>query len=424
MMNEPTVRPIATTLIRRSLGWVLAGSLVFSSLQAWLTYDNVQKDFQVAVRDIATTHVPLLSLAVWDIEPQTIRRQLDLLLESPQIGHVIVRVNTGQQFEGGKPSARIEGLPLTFDLPRPNEAGAPIGTLELVADTSVLYREIFRSVAWALLQGLVLTALILGMVVTILRRDLERPMQRLARFVTRLRPDNLTQELVLERAAGHPYDEIDLVADGFRTLQENIHGHILTLDSKVRERTSQLEQALASLKALSSIDPLTGCFNRLTFNERLPNEMGRAKRYERPLSVIFCDLDKFKSINDNHGHLVGDRVLSTLGGCLRQELRGEIDWIARYGGEEFVVILPETPLAAALEIAERLRLRVEQDVTLPLADGLQLRVTASFGVAQQQDQESMESLLNRADEWLYVAKKAGRNLVLPQRAATPATELF
>ena len=152
--------------------------------------------------------------------------------------------------------------------------------------------------------------------------------------------------------------------------------------------------------------------------------MGRAKRYERPLSVIFCDLDKFKSINDNHGHLVGDRVLSTLGGCLRQELRGEIDWIARYGGEEFVVILPETPLAAALEIAERLRLRVEQDVTLPLADGLQLRVTASFGVAQQQDQESMESLLNRADEWLYVAKKAGRNLVLPQRAATPATELF
>jgi diguanylate cyclase (GGDEF)-like protein len=248
-------------------------------------------------------------------------------------------------------------------------------------------------------------------------------MQRLASFVTRLKPDNITQELALQRVPGHLYDEIDLVADGFRTLQENIHHHILTLDSRVLERTSQLEQALASLKVLSSVDPLTGCFNRLTFNERLPNEMARAKRYGRPLSVIFCDADKFKSINDTHGHLVGDRVLAILGSCLRQELRAEVDWVARYGGEEFVLVLPETPLMSALEIAERLRQRVEQDVTLRLADGRQLHVTASFGVAQQQEQEAMESLLHRADEWLYVAKNEGRNQVLPPRSL-PQSELL
>jgi diguanylate cyclase (GGDEF)-like protein len=422
-MNARTFRPITTTLIRRSMGWVLLCSLLFSGLQAWLTYESVQKDFQVAVRDVANTHVPLLSLAVWDIEPQTIQRQLDLLLESPQIGHAMVRVNTGQQFEGGKPGAAMDGAPLRFDLPQPNRPGTHIGTLELRVDSRMLYREILRNVAWTLLQGLVLTGLILGLVVTILRRDLERPMQRLASFVTRLKPDNITQELALQRVPGHAYDEIDLVADGFRTLQENIHHHILTLDSKVLERTSQLEEALASLKALSSVDPLTGCFNRLTFNERLPTEMGRTKRYGRALSVIFCDADKFKFINDSYGHLVGDRVLALLGKCLRQELRAEVDWVARYGGEEFVLVLPETPLAAALEIAERLRQRVEQDVTLRLADGRQLHVTASFGVAQQQEQETMESLLHRADEWLYVAKNEGRNLVLPPRSL-PQSELL
>src|ERR1035437_2404076 len=422
-MNARTFQPITTTLIRRSLGWVLLCSLAFSSLQAWLTYESVEKDFQVAVRDVANTHVPLLSLALWDIEPRTIQHQLDLLLDSPQIAHAVVRADTGQRFEGGKSGAGIDGTPLTFVLPQPNRPGTHIGTLELRVDSGMLYREILRNVAWVLLQGLVLTALILGLVVTILRRDLERPMQRLASFVTRLKPDNITQELALQRVPGHLYDEIDLVADGFRTLQENIHHHILTLDSRVLERTSQLEQALASLKVLSSADPLTGCFNRLTFNERLPNEMARAKRYGRPLSVIFCDADKFKSINDTHGHLVGDRVLAILGCCLRQELRAEVDWVARYGGEEFVLVLPETPLMSALEIAERLRQRAEQDVTLRLADGRQLHVTASFGVAQQQEQEAMESLLHRADEWLYVAKNEGRNQVLPPRSL-PQSELL
>lgn len=412
-MDGKPLRPITATLIRRTLGWVLLCSLAFSGLQAWLTYQSVQKDFQLAVRDIANTHVPLLSLAIWDIEPQTVQRQIDLLLESPQIGHAVVRASTGQKFEGGKRDIQIRGAPLTFNLPPPNRPSSSIGTLELVMDMGELYREVLRSVALVLLQGVVLTILILGMVLTILRRDLERPMQRLADFVTNLRADNLTNQLVLERPAGHHYDEIDLVADGFRTLQENIYSHISNLDARVLERTSQLEAALSSLKTLSSIDPLSGCFNRLVFNERLPREMGRAQRYGRPLSVIFCDVDLFKSVNDNYGHLVGDRVLSTLGTCLRQELRAEIDWMARYGGEEFVVVLPETPLAAALETAERLRQRVAQEVKVSLVDGLELHLTASFGVAQQQDQETMESLLHRADEWLYAAKNGGRNQVQP-----------
>lgn len=414
-VSQQTLRPITSTLIWRALGWAALCTLTFGSLQAWLAYENVQKNFQLAVRNVANTHVPLLSLAIWDIEPQTIQRQIDLIIETPQIGHAILKVQTGQQFEGGKAESRNQGKPLTFNIPPPNRQLGSIGTLTLTVERGVLYREIFRSVAWVLLQCVVLTALILGMVVALLRRDLERPMRRLAAFVTSLKADNLVTPLQLERGPGHTYDEIDLVVDGFQVLQARIHQHISTLDAEVLERTRQLETALASLQTLSSLDLLTGCFNRMLFNERLPGEMSRSQRYAHPLCIIFCDVDAFKSINDNYGHLVGDRVLSTLGPCLRQELRAEIDWIARYGGEEFVVVLPETPLAAALDVAERLRQAVAQRVSVKLNGGLPLRITASFGVAQQQEQETMESLVNRADEWLYVAKKAGRNQVQPTR---------
>lgn len=414
-MNMEPIRPITSTLIRRTLGWALLCALVIGSLQAWLTYESVQSSFKRAVRDVADTHVPLLSLAVWDIEPRTIQRQINLVLESPHIGYVMLKVSTGQVFEGAKSADRARATPFIFNIPPPNRTEGSLGTLELVADMQALYREVLHSVALVLLQCLVLTALVLGMVVTILRRDLERPMRRLADFVTSLKADNLTVPLKLGRAPGHAYDEIDLVVDGFKTLQASIHRHISTLDAEVLERTRQLEAALASLKTMSALDPLTGCFNRMLFNERFPGEMNRAQRYGHPLSIIFCDADAFKSINDGHGHLVGDRVLSMLGACLQKELRTDIDWVARFGGEEFVVVLPETPLQAALDIAERLRRDVAQRIRLTLHDDFELSVTASFGVAQWQSEEPMELLLQRADEWLYAAKKNGKNQVQPVR---------
>lgn len=411
-MRGKTIRPITSTLIGRTLKWSLLCTLAFGGLQAWLAYQSVQNDFQTTVRQVAGTHVPLLSLAIWDIEPLAIQQQIDFLLETPQIGYVLVSVGTSQQFEGGNPSIREHGTKLSFNLPPPGRNAGTIGTLDVVMDMQVLYQKLVRSVALVLLEFAVLTALILGSVVTILRRDLERPMRRLADFVTNLHADKLDMHLQLERPPGHSYDEIDLVADGFLILQENVQRHIATLDSKVQERTQELETALASLKTLSAIDPLTGCFNRLLFNERLPGEISRVQRYGHPLSIVFCDIDHFKSVNDNHGHLAGDQLLVAVGACLRRGLRADVDWVARYGGEEFVAVLPETALAAALEVAERLRQDVAQRVRVELADHTVLQVTASFGVAQFQ-QESVEALLQRADEQLYAAKAAGRNLVRP-----------
>ena len=129
--------------------------------------------------------------------------------------------------------------------------------------------------------------------------------------------------------------------------------------------------------------------------------------------MVFCDVDRFKSINDRHGHAVGDQVLVQLVAQMQTVLRDGVDWMARYGGEEFVVVLPETVLSEALVLAERLRQAVEAKVQVPLKCAQPLRVTASFGVAQWQAGEEASQLLQRADECMYFAKEQGRNQVQP-----------
>lgn len=247
----------------------------------------------------------------------------------------------------------------------------------------------------------------------VLRQDLERPMRQLADFVKNLQVNQMSSRLELQLAPDHQYSEIDLVINGFRTMQDSIQKHISQQDALVQERTIQLQTAMDSLKKLSVTDSLTGCYNRLLFNERMPGEIRRAVRYQRALSVIFCDVDFFKSVNDQHGHAVGDKILIAFGQCLKDELREQTDWIVRYGGEEFVVVLPETPLHAAIEVAERMRRSIESNLADLNFGAKTLNISASFGVAEKSTSDTLETLVQRADEWLYFAKNNGRNQVQP-----------
>ena len=138
-------------------------------------------------------------------------------------------------------------------------------------------------------------------------------------------------------------------------------------------------------------------------------EVHRAQRHQRPLSVVFCDIDYFKLINDDRGHLIGDQVLRSFAELLRCELRAEIDWIVRYGGEEFLIVLPETDLEGAVQLAERIRSIVAANKID--TDELPVKLTASFGVAQYEPEESYGGLIERADKCLYLAKNTGRNRV-------------
>ncbi len=170
------------------------------------------------------------------------------------------------------------------------------------------------------------------------------------------------------------------------------------------ERAS-LYQKMAEL---SVTDDLTKLFNTRYLDRTLEIEIRRAGRHKSSLSLIFMDVDHFKTINDNYGHLIGSKLLVEMGQLLIKRLR-TIDIVARYGGDEFVIVLPQTPPSAAIGIAERIRKSIEQNIFLK-KDGYSFRMTASFGVASYPESaKSKEDLLRLADEAMYRVKYQTRN---------------
>jgi len=163
---------------------------------------------------------------------------------------------------------------------------------------------------------------------------------------------------------------------------------------------------------LATIDSLTGLHLRDYFFRRFDEEYKRAKRYAGTFSVLMLDLDGFKEINDRQGHLAGDRYLRALGAAIKLRMRGA-DLACRYGGDEFCILLPETDLAGARPIAERLRLALARLVVE--VEGASLRTTVSIGIASypEHDTGEIKGLLLRADQALYQAKRSGRDRVVP-----------
>ncbi len=202
-------------------------------------------------------------------------------------------------------------------------------------------------------------------------------------------------------------------------LTKPVHQAELLARIKTGIRIIQLERSLrqanAEIRMLSITDPLTGCYNRLYLNERLPQEVRRIRRYRRPLALLMADIDFFKKVNDSYGHQAGDEVLRSFGGLLRNSIREGVDWIVRYSGEEFLIILPETDCAGAYMVAERLRNGLQQQVIT--YSGQAIRVTASFGGACVLPEVSparadAHQLIEFADYLLYKAKEKGRNCSL------------
>ena len=170
------------------------------------------------------------------------------------------------------------------------------------------------------------------------------------------------------------------------------------------------------LKHVGFTDPLTGIFNRRYLETRCLEEIANVRRYRTPLTCMFLDIDKFKRINDSFGHPAGDEVLRNVARQIKSQLRSN-DVLARYGGEEFVVLLPQTGLGHAGEIAERIRSTIALhpfQVTAKAA----IPVTISIGIARafdnldKEDSDAVHKLLSAADEALFLAKRRGRNLVV------------
>jgi diguanylate cyclase (GGDEF)-like protein len=240
----------------------------------------------------------------------------------------------------------------------------------------------------------------------------------LCRTIRQRRSDHYTY-LILVTGRGSREDMIaGLEAGADEYLVKPVNQAELTARLKIAQRILDLERnlrrSLAEISRLSLRDPLTEVYNRRFMIERFPQEIKRAYRYERPLSVLILDLDHFKKINDGYGHAAGDRVICHCAEVLNAVVREDLDWVVRYGGEEFVVVLPETDLEGGMAVAERIRQQISAAILPDPAGGI--HVTASCGVASlnqfpSQRRCGVEALLEAADRCLYLAKSEGRNRV-------------
>ncbi len=411
MLNakDSSIHPLARKLARYIFAYTTVCALLIGVVQCVYFWNHAQAQFERTLNNIALTHIPLLSVSVWDIEPKVIAQQLQQLTGQPEIGYVRLTTRIGSVFEAGEAHLLANATPRSFDILSPNEARKTIGTLEIVTHPSFFLRTMIVTTGTALAGYLVLTLVIYLLIVVAIKRELERPLKQLTAFVNTLSPEHLTTPLRIERGLFHRRDEIDFLIDSFCSLQDGINNHIINLDRMVAERTRELEAAMVSIRKLSDTDTLTGCYNRRLFDKRIIEEIRRTERHQHPLSLLFADIDFFKKINDRFGHACGDQALVVFSQALKKELREHIDWVVRYGGEEFLLILPETDLEHAISVAERIRTLVEkQELSL---DGRHLSMTASFGVAQYRPDESADDWVNRADHALYRAKQTGRNRV-------------
>lgn len=212
----------------------------------------------------------------------------------------------------------------------------------------------------------------------------------------------------------HPLRTLAAAVNCYQThgipFQMNLHrqDEVGTLARAVTGMVAHADVLMKDLRHQATTDSLTGLGNRRWLGERMAEEQARARRQPEPLSIVVFDLDRFKDINDRHGHDVGDKVLMTVGETVRDCLR-PYDLAARLGGEEFCVVLPRTGSKEALAIAERLRNGLADSVVSPLLRG---GITASFGVYEGTAEARLHDMLAAADRLLYRAKEEGRNRVV------------
>ena len=211
-------------------------------------------------------------------------------------------------------------------------------------------------------------------------------------------------------------DHLMLIVQAMDKYQQDEEERELRLAEKLallQARLSEMEKevtesriAIEEQRRRASHDNLTGLPNRDAYQKRLEDELARRHRYGSPLSLVVCDVDHFKRINDTYGHLAGDKVLQLLARSLRKNLR-DVDFIARYGGEEFVILMPETTSADAYTAAEKLRTKIEQTPFNFRKE--RVPITMSFGISEFHALESPDTVFERADKALYKAKHEGRN---------------
>jgi diguanylate cyclase (GGDEF)-like protein len=197
---------------------------------------------------------------------------------------------------------------------------------------------------------------------------------------------------------------LEMIAEQIALAVQNSLKHI-----KLQETLKEIKTLNKKLAIAAKTDPLTGLMNRKAFMGMAEYEKKRFARSKKPFSIIMCDIDHFKSINDSMGHDAGDYVLVQIAELLRKSVRQQ-DTVCRWGGEEFIILLPETNLSGGKKLADKLRKTIESEEFY--FNSRKLKITMSFGITFCEENVTVYSYIKEADELMYQAKKSGRNRIV------------
>lgn len=316
---------------------------------------------------------------------------IDGLLANPLLRAVRIRSDQGFEVSNGHGITFTEAAAFaSYPLFSPTNSAAPIGQIDIVVNSDQAISEA-RHATLMLLSIITLQVILAAiLIVWVSRRVIIRPIVDLATRLAEIVPGSGVRVEIAER---HRDDEIGQLSQSANAL---IEAH---------------EHALAEVRALATVDSLTGTSNRREFMRRMENELARVQRLDsEQTTILMIDIDYFKRINDTHGHQAGDAGLMQLGAIMRSTVR-RIDSVGRLGGEEFAILLVGTASSEGVRFAERLRTTVAET---PVAyEGRMIQMTLSIGVTALSPQDSDSTVaLSRADKALYLAKEQGRNRVV------------
>lgn len=271
-----------------------------------------------------------------------------------------------------------------------------------------MQKKINLSIFESLLSMLLFLVLFLPLAYS-MALHISRPIIDLTKRAEELSRGNFTPQCI---GTENRKDELGMLERSFNKMSKNLQNsyhkleeYNLQLEQMVQSRTAELEDKNIKLEKLSVTDSLTQLYNRVKLDEVFTEQVHASIRYNTPFSILLCDVDLFKRVNDNFGHLIGDKILAETANILSETIR-ETDIIGRWGGEEFLVICRETDKENALQLAQRLRIAVESHRFMS-----NQRQTISIGVSSFMPKDSDLSMLARADRALYSAKSSGRNCV-------------
>jgi diguanylate cyclase (GGDEF)-like protein len=433
----PLADSLATRLLRSVFAWYFVVTLIVTFVQLVIDYRNAEARLSRDIAAMERTFTPGITDAVWSLSDDVLRGILSGMREMPAVvglkvvdehGKVIQAVGTVRDGDtivrltdpnGGSPaltdSNSLFGKLLSTDFPivhvGPQGDARRIGDWTVYTDRRIIVQQVADDFYIVLINSVVKTLALWVILFVVIGRTIGRPLRQLSEFVARLNIDNLGDEPFVLQDRGQ--NELHALAGALnlmtsslrRSIEENSRlAHDLSdittnFTAKVAERTKDLEERAAT-------DLLTGLSNRRRLDAAIAEAISASERSGAALSVIICDIDHFKSVNDTYGHQVGDLVLTAASALLRQGVRG-YDTVGRWGGEEFMIVCPGAPLGPAFRLAERLRKRIADAVFETVGSK-----TCSFGVAELRHGEDPKSLVARADAALYRAKQGGRNRVV------------